>query len=52
MTRIVTALVVALALFLGSPLAVFAGATDNYIKELADKDPKVRAKAAYELSCG
>lgn len=29
-----------------------AGSVDKYIKELGDPDPKVRAEAAYELSCG
>lgn len=31
----------------------FAGESiDTYIKQLKDKDPAVRANAAYELSCG
>ncbi len=28
------------------------GSTDMYIKQLKDPNPDVRAKAAYELSCG
>jgi HEAT repeat protein len=34
-------------------LSAFAGqSVDTYIKQLKDKDPVVRANAAYELSCG
>ena len=28
-----------------------AASSDEYIAQLKDKDPEVRAKAAYELSC-
>ena len=28
-----------------------AASSDEYIEQLKDKDPEVRAKAAYELSC-
>ena len=42
-----SALILALAL----PNALAADA-DRYIKELKHEDPKVRAKAAYELGCG
>jgi hypothetical protein len=30
----------------------FGGSVDTYLKELKDKDPAIRANAAYELSCG
>jgi hypothetical protein len=34
-------------------LNAFAGeSVDTYLKQLKDKDPVVRANAAYELSCG
>jgi hypothetical protein len=41
--------VVALA---GSLSVAVAGNVDKYIKDLKNADPKVRAEAAYELSCG
>ena len=31
---------------------VWAESTDTYIKQLKDKDPDIRVKAAFELSCG
>lgn len=30
---------------------VLAASSDEYIEQLKDKDPEVRANAAYELSC-
>lgn len=30
----------------------FADTTDSYINQLKDQNPDVRAKAAFELSCG
>ena len=42
-------LVVALA---GALTGAVAVNVDKYIKELKSADPKVRAEAAYELSCG
>ncbi len=37
---------------LGVGLSVaLAASSDEYIEQLKDKDPEVRAKAAYELSC-
>lgn len=32
-------------------LLAFASAIDTHIRNLKDKDPEVRAKAAYELGC-
>ena len=43
--------IVVLSILIGFS-SVWAGSTDTYIKQLKDKDPGVRAKAAYELSCG
>jgi hypothetical protein len=40
-----------LCLMLTASVAI-AGSTATYIKQLADKDQNVRAKAAYELGCG
>jgi hypothetical protein len=47
-----------LRVVLGTVLSIFAltlacaSAIDTHIKNLKDKDPEVRAKAAYELGCG
>ncbi|MFH1113995.1 MAG: hypothetical protein V1792_08745 [Pseudomonadota bacterium] len=47
-----------LHVLLGTVLSVFAvmsasaSAIDTHIKNLKDKDPEVRATAAYELGCG
>ena len=40
-----------LCLMLTASFAI-AGSTSTYVKQLADKDRNVRAKAAYELGCG
>ncbi len=47
-----------LCALLGTLLSIFAvtlalaSSIDTHIKNLKDKDPEVRAKAAYELGCG
>jgi hypothetical protein len=43
---------VLLVIVLVGVATAWADSTDEYIKQLTDKDPAVRAKAAYELSCG
>jgi hypothetical protein len=43
--------IVVLSILIGFS-GVWAESTDTYIKQLKDKDPKIRAKAAFELSCG
>lgn len=45
------AAIVVLSILIGFS-GVWAGSTDTYIKQLKDKNPEIRAKAAYELSCG
>jgi hypothetical protein len=39
-----------IAVLLGIP-AAWAGSVDTWIANLKDKDPAVRAKAAFELGC-
>jgi hypothetical protein len=36
----------------GATWALDDATTDRYIKDLKNENPKVRAKAAYELGCG
>lgn len=43
---------VVLATLAASVCWVWADTTDSYINQLKDPKPDVRAKAAFELSCG
>lgn len=50
--KVLTAfLAILLAFFLLQPIYVFADSTDQYIKDLKNDDPEVRAKAAFNLGC-
>jgi hypothetical protein len=48
-TLIISVILAALA---GWVCGALADTTDSYINQLKDPNPDVRAKAAFELSCG
>ena len=52
MRRTVFRAFASIIVLIAAPALVFASSIDNYIQDLKNESPDVRAKAAYELGCG
>lgn len=51
MTRVLRQLTALVVVCLMTAGVAMATSVDNYIKDLKNDDPEIRAKAAYELGC-